>query len=1537
MAATLNGDAGNDVIDATSLTQTVPLALGGGVGNDTITGGPGVDTITAGAGDDTIFWSAGTDSIDGGNAGAGDTLIFRGNAAANALTIQQLAAANMISVTFDARTGTDTLTSLESIRVELLDNNDAFTIDLPNAQLITAAPLFYDGGAGRDTLTVQGTFGGGNGVDRTTYSPGLQPDEGRLLYEEGLIGAPTQSMDVKFDNLEPLVDVVAGAMLTVEGPPASNAIAYRQGSLTTRGLVTIDNFESIEFSGKANLTVNGNAGDDAIVADNTATPTGLTSLTLNADAGNDEVRIENLPAAVTVLVNDAARAGSGDGNDVIDVSQNPNATATTLNGGAGIDTITGGLGVDVINAGSGNDIIVSSPVPAASTDTIDGGTGDDQFNIIGRILNDTITAVQASATALNVSYNGVARNNTLATAGGIPTIEKVFIDGDSGDDLIAISVADIAVLADAASLPFDVVGNSPNASDRLVVNDDGTGDLVINRQGPDGRSGSVTVGGKPPVTYTAVERVDITPLVVLPPPTPGLTPGTGVTANGGRVITFRYDNFESNDTITDATALGADPTFINQRNIDPGGVVLGPPFGTIPGDADWFEFRPDHIGTFRFDVLFEQIATVPSGRTGLPGNGDLRLDIYRPDGTLIASSNSSAATTLNVDTSESVSISVAANTSYFVRVSGATAPAINTYTLNVSNADELGPQVFDPDDAGPLAAIFPNNLNTYNLFNRKPEVDGPTPLVFSLTVNLRDLPVRFPGDLYPALDAIASSNPGLFTVTGDHVGLVDIRNIAVVNEPQANYAFNGMVTVAGNASMFTVGPLTQVPRIGDNITFTSGPAANETRQITAFNPATGLITVNAPFSAAPAATNTFLITSFPEAQIILTFSKPLPDDRYTLRILDGVVDPAGNALDGESNAAEPNNPTFPSGNGIPGGDFVARFTVDSRPELGAAVGGDIDLDTNGNFVWDPANSQIGNDATNVDLSFTLLVQNGVSGPLAPGGFNVNDLMFGGKFTNPPAGGALPPRLFDQLAAFGFAGDLPAPGFRWLIDTTGDGVITVGTTDLLRLQATTVYPANQNPFNVSGAIPIAGNFDGNAANGDEIGLYSGGRFALDTNRSFNIDANDAFINTNMMGAPIVGDFDGNGKDDLAVFNNNVFYFALNPAFANSSIVFNSALTVTWGFAGTLDKPVATDMDGDGVDDIGLWEPRTSASLPREVAEWYFLVSGARLATVVVPPGAAPPTVNTFFAPALGTSPIAAGTLIRVTGANGVTQFGQVQTYNTATGQLTVTGLTTAPAAGDIVSVGGVANTLNLLNHAFNTAPFGNDIVAEFGDEQALPILGNFDPPATPTIVLPPASTTTADVTHDGRIDGADFLSWQRSLGATGAAAAAGDADGNNVVNYSDLATWKQQFGLTTTGPTQTVTVTSASSASLVAAETTSGTPAVGGTETVKQQAPAARDGASLAGVAQTVAQSTAANAAPTNAKSQAVDHAAQDAAFTRWRPMTTLPVLELGKITPAVHSVEQRLAAVDHVLAGPVGRSVRPLSGSGRLLSGLRLR
>jgi serralysin len=52
--------------------------------------------------------------------------------------------------------------------------------------------------------------------------------------------------------------------------------------------------------------------------------------------------------------------------------------------------------------------------------------------------------------------------------------------------------------------------------------------------------------------------------------------------------------------------------------------------------------------------------------------------------------------------------------------------------------------------------------------------------------------------------------------------------------------------------------------------------------------------------------------------------------------------------------------------------------------------------------------------------------------------------------------------------------------------------------------------------------------------------------------------------------------------------------------------------------------------------------------------------------------------------------------------------------------------------------------------------------------------------------------TGDFNADGRVDGADFLLWQASLGSTGAGLAA-DGNRDGVVDAADLAVWRGQFG------------------------------------------------------------------------------------------------------------------------------------------------
>ena len=115
---------------------------------------------------------------------------------------------------------------------------------------------------------------------------------------------------------------------------------------------------------------------------------------------------------------------------------------------------------------------------------------------------------QTAANKLDSSLNAVVELDET-----INSVEEVRVEAGAGDDLISLSVTDALIVNnnEAASLRFTVLGDAPNASDRLIVRDDGLGDLVLYRKGPDGRSGSITVGGLAPVFFEGIERTDVPP------------------------------------------------------------------------------------------------------------------------------------------------------------------------------------------------------------------------------------------------------------------------------------------------------------------------------------------------------------------------------------------------------------------------------------------------------------------------------------------------------------------------------------------------------------------------------------------------------------------------------------------------------------------------------------------------------------------------------------------------------------------------------------------------------------------------------------------------------------------------------------------------------------------------------------------------------------------------------------------------------------------------------------------------------------------
>lgn len=336
------------------------------------------------------------------------------------------------------------------------------------------------------------------------------------------------------------------------------------------------------------------------------------------------------------------------------------------------------------------------------------------------------------------------------------------------------------------------------------------------------------------------------------------------------------------------------------------------------------------------------------------------------------------------------------------------------------------------------------------------------------------------------------------------------------------------------------------------------------------------------------------------ATAVLTFFSPLPDDRYTLTVSDTIYDPAGNAVDGESNASEPRDvQNLPSGDGLPGGRFVARFTIDSRPEIGTAGQGGATIDINGNMQFDPTNL----DFANRDLAFEF----GIS----------TDRLFAGKFA---ATNAVGQDGFDRIGAYG----LVNLKYRWLLDFTNDGRPDYSVVSGIQINGT----------------PISGDFNP-AHPGDEIGLFDGKKWYFDTNNNNNIDAGDFSFTGTMVGLPIVGDFDGDGLVDIAVQNarTDMFYFDLSSAAdgtpgvldgkADYTISFNNPgvpNSQSQLFPGVLERPFAGDFNLDGITDIGLLVPNRDGATPPSGSEFYIIQSIASAAA----PGTAA-ALNHQFSP------------------------------------------------------------------------------------------------------------------------------------------------------------------------------------------------------------------------------------------------------------------------------------------------------------------
>ncbi|NQT87700.1 hypothetical protein HQ560_13100 [bacterium] len=203
--------------------------------------------------------------------------------------------------------GSFELATLEQIDVNGLGGDDTLTVDSSNGLIDLLGGIQYDGGPGLDGLVLDQT--GGDTQTSDDYQVGADIGSGISA-----ITGPSGTQVITFTGLEPVIDLVPAATLTVSGTNADNAINYGPGLVdaANHGLVSVDGFETIEFANKANLVINGQAGDDVIHLNNANTPTGLGAITVigGDTTDNDTLIVNGGPVGDTIVVDQHTTHGA---------------------------------------------------------------------------------------------------------------------------------------------------------------------------------------------------------------------------------------------------------------------------------------------------------------------------------------------------------------------------------------------------------------------------------------------------------------------------------------------------------------------------------------------------------------------------------------------------------------------------------------------------------------------------------------------------------------------------------------------------------------------------------------------------------------------------------------------------------------------------------------------------------------------------------------------------------------------------------------------------------------------------------------------------------------------------------------------------------------------------------------------------------------------------------------------------------------------------------------------------------------------------
>jgi hypothetical protein len=652
--------SGNDQIFLTAFTAiSNSTHVDGGDGDDTIVGTPFDDHIDGGAGDDILVGGSGGDTVLGGdgNDQFGDPLV------------RDLAANDPGNDAFFGGAGSDLF---------FWDPGDGD--DQVEGGAGDADQLFFSGNAGAEQFFLFGDVNNPARLRLFRVQAAIDIDAADLeevnlstlggtdtvTVGRSDVGTGSVLSDLSTTGLKAF-DVSLGADAAADNIIfESRSVGDNLGVSVSNSIVRVAGLSyDLRLDGADaafdRLTVNGNEGNDTIAASAAATATLL--MTLSGGEGNDH------------LSGDATLSGNN-GNDLLEGGAGNNA----MDGGAGDDTFVGNGGTDNVGGGAGSSV--------GDTILMAGTSGDDtlsaSFNASGHLV--------ATVNGLTTTYTDFL-GNTIATSG----VELIRVDAGDGDDAINI---------EPGSVPFQVNGGNPSASDSLTLSDDANGTAFANatnffviaqsrtedagvvRQFQDTAGAGNAPAQLADVAYTGVEVV--TPLLS------GVDPATGQV----NLLVLRPDRYEQNESRSTATFIGAGAA-INLLDLS-----ISPFAGQIvnaPADQDWFRYVAAETGTLDFQAYFQAYSAEL-----LPGGGDVDITVYDAAGNQIAVSSTAGS-------DDRAAIPVVRNETYFLRVTGAAGGlGWNGYGLTVLNTPAPTPFAVDLEAASDTGTSSSDNFTADN-------------------------------------------------------------------------------------------------------------------------------------------------------------------------------------------------------------------------------------------------------------------------------------------------------------------------------------------------------------------------------------------------------------------------------------------------------------------------------------------------------------------------------------------------------------------------------------------------------------------------------------------------------------------------------------------------------------------------------------------------------------------------------------------------------------------------------------------------------